>query len=95
MISAPTPPDAVTVSPAPESDPTYKARLHPWCIVRLLPKCQRIVVGRFRKRNDAEAHQRTLTRLMPKAEFIVLFDAPKATKKTPESTPTQTENSFL
>ena len=79
MISAPTPPNAVTVSSAPESYPTadsaYKARLHPWCIVRLLPKCQRIVVGRFRKRNDAEAHQRTLRQLIPQAQFIILFDA--------------------
>ncbi|MEO0760129.1 MAG: hypothetical protein AAFY78_25040, partial [Cyanobacteria bacterium J06648_16] len=84
MISAPTPPNAVTASPAPESYPTYKARLHPWCIVRLLPKCQRIVVGRFRKRNDAEDHRRTLRQLMPQAQFIVLFDAPKIAKATSE-----------
>ncbi|NEP17724.1 MAG: hypothetical protein F6J97_12605 [Leptolyngbya sp. SIO4C1] len=43
---------------------------------RLLPGLQRIVVARFRNRNDAEAHLRTLQRLIPAAKFVLLFDAP-------------------
>ncbi len=35
---------------------TYSKRLSPWVIVRLLPNMQRIVVGRFRTRSDAEGH---------------------------------------
>ncbi|MGF1537651.1 MAG: hypothetical protein ACFB4J_14380 [Elainellaceae cyanobacterium] len=27
---------------------TYRDQLHPWCIIRLLPKAQRITVARFR-----------------------------------------------
>ncbi len=52
----------------------YRTQLHPWCIIRLLPKAQRITVARLRKRNDAEAHMRTLKRLIPQAHFIILFD---------------------
>ena len=51
----------------------YRDQLHPWCIIRLLPKAQRITVARFRKRNDAEAHRRTLQRLIPQATFIIIF----------------------
>ncbi|NEP24183.1 MAG: SPOR domain-containing protein [Moorea sp. SIO1F2] len=53
---------------------TYYHRLHPWAIVRLLPKMQRVVVGRFRNRSDAEGHLKALKRLMPDAEFIIVFD---------------------
>ena len=78
MISAHTPPDAVAVQSACIQTPTtlteYQAKLHPWCIVRLLPKMQRIVVGRFRKGKDAEAHVLSLKHLMPNAQFVVIFD---------------------
>lgn len=78
MISAHTPPDAVTVHSACAKSATalteYQAKLHPWCIVRLLPKMQRVVVGRFRRGNDAEAHMRSLKRLIPNTQFIVIFD---------------------
>ena len=53
---------------------TYYHRLHPWAIVRLLPKMQRVVVGRFRNRSDAEGHLKALKRLMPDAEFVIVFD---------------------
>ncbi|NEO38665.1 MAG: hypothetical protein F6J90_20945 [Moorea sp. SIOASIH] len=43
-------------------------------IVRLLPKMQRVIVARFRKRSDAEGHLRALKRLMPDAKFIIIFD---------------------
>ncbi len=55
---------------------TYRAQLHPWSIIRLLPKAQRITVARFRKRNDADAHARTLRRLIPEATFIIIFTPP-------------------
>ncbi|MEM8643135.1 MAG: hypothetical protein AAGG51_30610 [Cyanobacteria bacterium P01_G01_bin.54] len=42
--------------------------------MRLLPKMQRVVVGRFRKANDAEAHVRSLKKLIPNARFIIIFD---------------------
>ncbi|ESA36325.1 hypothetical protein N836_07475 [Leptolyngbya sp. Heron Island J] len=77
MISVQPPPGAAMVQPAclqPASLNGYQARLHPWCIVRRLPKMQRIVVGRFRKGNDADEHVRSLRKLIPQGEFIVMFD---------------------
>jgi hypothetical protein len=62
-------------SPTPPSF-TYWNRLHPWCILRLLPKMQRTVVARFRRRNDAEAHLKILQQLNPDAEYLIIFDPP-------------------
>lgn len=53
---------------------TYSERLHPWVIMRLLPEMQRVVVGRFRNRSDAEGHLKALKRLMPDAKFVIVFD---------------------
>ena len=53
---------------------TCNKRLSPWVIVRLLPNMQRVVVGRFRMRADAEGHLLALRRLLPNAEMIVVFD---------------------
>ncbi len=53
---------------------TYKDRLHPWCIIRHLAKSQRLVVGRLRRRNDAEEHLRLLQRLTPTASYSLIFD---------------------
>ena len=53
---------------------TYFERLHPWCIVKLLPNCQRIVVARFRKRNDADDYFRVLQRLVKESTFAIVFD---------------------
>jgi hypothetical protein len=53
---------------------TYKDRLHPWCIIRHLPKSQRLVVGRLRRRNDAEDHLRVLRQMMPTVSFSIIFD---------------------
>ena len=52
----------------------HRERLNPWIIVRLLPKMQRIVVGRFRNWSDADGHLRILQQLIPGAELIVVFD---------------------
>jgi hypothetical protein len=33
---------------------TYLQRLHPWCIIRPRPDMHTLIVGRFRRRVDAE-----------------------------------------
>ncbi|NJO40034.1 MAG: hypothetical protein HC769_09980 [Cyanobacteria bacterium CRU_2_1] len=53
---------------------SYHDRLHPWCIIRLLPKMQRTVIARFRKRNDAEAHLKLLQQMNPEAKYAIVFD---------------------
>jgi hypothetical protein len=53
---------------------TFNKRLSPWIIVRLLPNMQRVVVGQFRKRSDAEGHLQALRRLLPDAQLIIVFD---------------------
>lgn len=55
---------------------SYLDKLHPWCIVRHLPNLQNPIVARFRRRNDAEAHLQVLRRLMPNAQFSIIFDVP-------------------
>ena len=52
----------------------YWQRLHPWCIIRLLPKMQRIVVQRFRYRSQAEAYLKALRRTFPNATHEIVFD---------------------
>jgi hypothetical protein len=54
----------------------YKDRLNGWLVVRLLPKMQRVVVGRFRRHSDADAegHLQVLRCLMPEAQLVVVFD---------------------
>lgn len=53
---------------------TYLERLSPWCLVRLLPKMQRLTVGRFRRWNDAHEHMRILRQLVPEANYAIVFD---------------------
>jgi len=55
---------------------TYFDRLHPWCIIRLLPNMQRTVVARFRYRGQAEEYLRILQRMSPEADHILVFDLP-------------------
>lgn len=52
----------------------YLQQLHPWAIARLLPNCQRTIVGRFRSRSDADGHLHCLRQLIPHASFVVVFD---------------------
>lgn len=53
----------------------YKERLHNWVIVRLLPNMQRVIVGRFRSRSDADGHLQCLRQLLPTAAFVLVFDS--------------------
>ena len=49
-------------------------QLNPWAIARLLPNCQRTIVGRFRSRSDADGHLQCLRQLIPHASYVVVFD---------------------
>ena len=53
---------------------TYYQQLHPWCIIRLMPNMQRLVVARFRRRNDAAAYVQALYRLEPALSYDIIFD---------------------
>ncbi|NEQ27607.1 MAG: hypothetical protein F6K28_53115 [Microcoleus sp. SIO2G3] len=53
---------------------TYLQRLHPWCIIRPFPDMRTLIVGRFRRRVDAEGHLRILKQLMPTVPFEIVFD---------------------
>lgn len=53
---------------------TYLDKLNPWCLIRLQPSMQHQVVARFRRRTDAEAHLQVLHRLMPGANFTIIFN---------------------
>jgi len=55
---------------------TYLERLHPWCIIRLFPNMRSLIVGRFRRRVDAEGHLRVLKQLMPTVPLEIMFDLP-------------------
>jgi hypothetical protein len=57
-----------------EEPTAYNQQLHPWCIIQHLPEMQRRVVGRFRRRNDADAHMRALSRLSAVFQYSVIFD---------------------
>ncbi len=59
---------------------TYLERLNPWCIIRPFPNMRSLIVGRFRRRVDAEGHLRVLKQMMPTVPFQIMFDA------TPEQT---------
>ena len=52
----------------------YRARLFPWSVIRLLPDCQRSVLGRFRKRNQAEEYVRSVKRVNSDWDCEIVFD---------------------
>jgi hypothetical protein len=54
---------------------TYLERLNPWCIIRPFPNMRTLIVGRFRRRVDAEGHLRILKQIMPSVRFEIVFDA--------------------
>ena len=63
-----------------------RASLFPWHIIRLLPNCQRIAVGQFRNRSDAEGHLAILRRMIPHAQFVIVFELP-AIARSQQNTP--------
>ncbi len=62
---------------------TYKDKLNPWCIIRPVSNVQMRIVGRFRRRSDAEGHLQVLKRMIPNIPFEIMFDI------TPEPTGTE------
>ncbi|HIK54213.1 MAG TPA: hypothetical protein IGS37_03505 [Synechococcales cyanobacterium M55_K2018_004] len=63
---------------------SYQQQLSPWVIHQQLPNFKRIVVARFRHRNDSEAYLRLISRMMPQAKFAIAFEmqASDATTRT-------------
>lgn len=53
----------------------YRDSLNRWLVVRLLPKMQRITVAAFYKRADAEGYLQAVRRLLPQAQFVIVFNA--------------------
>jgi hypothetical protein len=53
---------------------SYKDKLNPWCIIRPVSTVQMRIVGRFRRRVDAQGHIRILKQLMPTVPFEIMFD---------------------
>ena len=53
---------------------TYRDKLNPWCIIRPVSDVQMRIVGRFRRRVDAEGHLRILKQLIPNVAFEIMFD---------------------
>jgi hypothetical protein len=51
----------------------YRTALAPWTVVRCLSS-ERIVIGRFRSRSDADGHLAVLRRQMPEDDLQVIFD---------------------
>ncbi len=49
-------------------------QLHPWCIIRPFSDMRTLIVGRFRRRVDAEGHLRILQQIMPSIPFEIVFD---------------------
>jgi hypothetical protein len=52
----------------------YRARLFPWAVIRLLPNCQRSVLARFRKRNEAEEYVRSVRSIECDWDCEIVFD---------------------
>jgi hypothetical protein len=53
---------------------SYKNQLFPWCIIRPFPNMRSTIVGRFRRRVEAEGHLRILKQLIPDVPYIIAFD---------------------
>jgi len=45
--------------------------------MQLLPQMQRVVVGRFRRRNEAEEFLSLLQRSNPDCDYLIVFDPPE------------------
>ncbi|MBD2772621.1 hypothetical protein [Iningainema tapete] len=61
---------------------TYCKQLHPWCIIRTLDNKERIVVARFRRRDDAVAYLSVLRQQVKNVKFLIFFD--NQTKRKPD-----------
>ena len=67
---------------------SYKNQLYPWCIIRPMSDVQMRIVGRFRRRVDAEGHLKILKQLIPNVPFEIMFDiTPEDEDLTPPCPP--------
>ncbi len=53
---------------------TYKTCLKPWAVARLLPHQKWVIIGRYRRRNDADGHLQLCRLRVPNLQFKVVFD---------------------
>jgi len=56
---------------------TYREYSNCWIVVRRLPSLHQIVLGRYRKRSEAEGHLALLRQQLPRGSFAIAFDAPE------------------
>ena len=66
---------------------SYKDKLNPWCIIRPVSHVQMRIVGRFRRRVDAQGHIRILKQLMPTIPFEIMFDVTSEGTEEENQTP--------
>jgi hypothetical protein len=66
---------------------TYKQQLYPWCIIRPLPNMHSGIVGRFRRRVDAEGHLQVLKRMIPAISYEIMFDITPEDRDSEDLTP--------
>jgi len=60
---------------------TYREYSNHWIVVRQLPSLHQIVLGRYRKRSEAEGHFALLRQQMPRGSFAIVFDVPGRVKR--------------
>ncbi|MDX2096300.1 MAG: hypothetical protein SFW36_00870 [Leptolyngbyaceae cyanobacterium bins.59] len=53
---------------------SYQDQLNPWVVHKLLPDLQRVPVARFRHRNAAEGHMKTIKQMQPSMQFTIAFE---------------------
>ena len=68
---------------------SYKDKLNPWCIIRPVSDVQMRIVGRFRRRVDAEGHLKILKQLIPNVPFEIMFDVTPEDTESEDLTPQQ------
>ena len=68
---------------------SYKNQLYPWCIIRPMSDVQMRIVGRFRRRVDAEGHLKILKQLIPNVPFEIMFDIAPEDTESEDLTPQQ------
>lgn len=69
----------------------YRDQLYPWCIVRSIPSAPYVVIARFRRPVDAEAHLRILRSKTPGDPLSIVFEKAAAQPPPSEQTSGQDE----
>ncbi|WP_016952854.1 hypothetical protein [Anabaena sp. PCC 7108] len=52
----------------------YRNRLNGWAVARVVANQERMIVGRFRSRSNADGYMQHLRQLTPDASFELVFD---------------------